>query len=388
MINPAKKLLKFVASIVAILILLAIGLLVTGNEHVITAVRKSILIGQFGPQISDLNLFPHTSISYSKRPFEFPKNKELQSLSPEEQSFHKELSSTSFMLIQRDTVLMEHYWDNHTLLSVSNSFSMAKSVTATLCAIAVKEGYLGWDDPISIYLKEYRGKELGKLTMAQLLSMSAATSWTESGGNPFSDNARAYYGEDLAECVTSVSIEGKPGQVFNYQSGNTGLAGLVLTKALNRSLSSYAEEKLWKTIGAADSAYWTVDEANGLEKAFCCFYASTRDFAKLGRLWLNEGMWDSTEVISPIQYDFMTRPFAKDQGPCKDACYGVGFWLENYQGLDIIYARGILGQYIIMIPELEAIIVRTGRKRDKKNDRHHPKDLYVYLDQSLSRLDR
>lgn len=381
--NPLKLLGKAIFYIGGTLVGLTLLLYISGNSHVITAVKKSILIGQFGPKTTDLELFPKRTIAESRAPFEWSSYNYKTELLPSEEEVHNNLESSSMLVIYKDSILFEKYWEGNTLLTYTNSFSVAKSIVGTLCAIAASEGKVKFEDPISIYLPELRNRALGELTFAQLLSMSAATDWTESGANPFSDNARAYYGDDLVKLIESTEVDGKPGQVFNYQSGNTALAGHALSKALNKTLSEYAAEKLWSKIGGKYPAYWSLDKEDGLEKAYCCYYAVTRDFAKLGRLWLNNGMWDSTEVVNPSYFDLLTRPYVKDFGPCPEQCYGISFWLENYGGHDFYYARGILGQYIIMMPEQDLIIVRTGGKRMEKNERHHPTDLYAYIDQAL-----
>ena len=104
-------------------------------------------------------------------------------------------------------------------------------------------------------------------------------SWTESGGNPFSNNAEGYYGSELEQLVLSQTLEHEPGKLFNYQSGNTEVLALILEKATGKTVSSYLEDKIWSKIDTHHDAYWSLDHANGHEKAFCCLYATTRDFA-------------------------------------------------------------------------------------------------------------
>ncbi|MGB0166735.1 MAG: serine hydrolase, partial [Luteibaculum sp.] len=136
--------------------------------------------------------------------------------------------------------------------------------------------------------------------------------------------------------------------------------------------------------GTEYEAAWSTDEKSGLEKAFCCLYATSRDYARLGRLWLNNGVWDSTEVIPSKQLQYMLEPLNVDYGPCPEACYAISFWIETYRGINFYYARGILGQYIIVIPDKNMLIVRTGKTRMEKTERFHPKDLYIYIDQALA----
>ncbi|TXC85430.1 serine hydrolase domain-containing protein [Luteibaculum oceani] len=382
--NALSSMKKVLLRTLIILIAVVALLKISGYGYVLTAVNKSILDGHFGPGIYDLDKFPKNEIKPAEKRFEWKEKDKFIPLTSEENEFHKQVRSTSFLVSYADTLLSESYWGEHTLISYSNSFSMAKSITATLCAIAVDKREIKWEDPISLYIEETRGLDIGKLNFHQLLNMSANTSWSESGGNPFSNNAEAYYDTDLKELLLTLEMKGKPGSKFNYQSGNTALAGWALSNAVGISISEYAEQNLWSKIGTNFPAYWSTDEDNNLEKAFCCFYAVSRDFAKLGRLWMNKGQWDSTTtVFNAEQMDFLIGAQEVDYNVCPDVCYGVAFWLENYNGKKFYYARGILGQYVIVIPEEQLIIVRTGHTRLDKNERYHPADLYEYVEQGL-----
>ncbi len=378
-----RKMLKALGWLVVLFISLAIILQISGYGYVLTAVEKSVLKGKFGPGIYDLQKFPSASLSASPTPFQWIEAPVNKTLTAAEDQFHNSIASTSFLVIRNDSLLYETYWGEHTPLRTSNSFSMAKSVVGTCVAAAVDQGLMRWDDPIGKHISAVRNREIGKVTIAQMLSMTSGSDWSESGGNPFSDNARAYYGKDLKETLLRIGLEGTPGQKFHYQSGNTAWVGWALEEATGMPLPEFAQRFIWGPIGASSEARWSSDRADsGLVKGFCCLYATSRDFAKLGKLWLQEGQWDSTTVISKTGFQKLIQPPNAENSYCPDVCYGHSLWLENYNGKEFFYARGILGQYIIVIPEDDIIIVRTGHQRMEKNERYHPKDLYKYIDQA------
>jgi CubicO group peptidase (beta-lactamase class C family) len=196
--------------------------------------------------------------------------------------------------------------------------------------------------------------------------MSSGLDWEESGKNPLSDNAASYYGENLYDLVMDQNAIETPGKRFNYQSGNSQLLGYIVETATGLSLNEYAQQNIWSKIGTKEDAYWSLDSKDGDEKAFCCMYASPRDFGRLGKLISQYGKWGDKQIISEkyikemFQNPVMETEYTKDNYQ-----YGLHIW--TYLGDDnpIYYCRGILGQYVISIPDENIVIVRLGSKRGK-----------------------
>ncbi len=212
--------------------------------------------------------------------------------------------------------------------------------------------------------------------------MSSGLHWKESGANPFSHNAKAYYGSELKALINSLEYEKAPGQYFEYKSGNSQVLAMILEEATGMNVSKFANLYLWNRIKASSNAYWSLDQENGIEKAYCCFYATSTDFAKIGQLMLHNGILNGDTILTESYVKEATQPanvLKVDGSVNKD--YGLHWWvIDGYKGFSGFYARGILGQYIIVLPELDIIIVRTGHKRLPKDDVYHPNDLYLYLD--------
>lgn len=359
----------FLFTVIVVFITVNAVVLLSGRWYIYKGIANTYLKGRTGPSIYDLDVFEHSSINISEqKKWEKHTNYNQQKLSKEEEKFFKKYDSRAFLVFKNDQLLFEKYWENHDEKMVSNSFSVAKTVLALLIGIAIDEGHIeSLDDPMEKYLPGFKDRDEGKITLRNLLTMSSGLSWSESGANPFSDNAESYFGTDLKGQVSRQRLISESGKVFNYQSGNSQLLGFILESATGVDLSKYTEEKLWKKLGMTNEAFWSLDTKNGDEKAFCCLYATARDFARIGQLLNKKGMIDGEQIIPKWYYEEMIAPAdLVDENNLINTRYGYHIWL--YEGWDspVHYCRGILGQYIISIPEENLLIIRLGGKRSPK----------------------
>ena len=274
-----------------------------------------------------------------------------------------ELETVAVVVIRNDSLLYEKYWGGYSDSSFSNSFSMAKSITSLLMGVAIKEGKIkSVGERVGNYLPEFREGLAAELTIKDLLTMSSGSNWDESYSNPLSVTTESYYGSNLYKTATGVKIMKKPGTYHSYKSGDTELLGLIIEKVTGRSLSDYASEKLWRPLGAEQPALWSMDQEKGNEKAFCCFNSNARDFARIGQLMLDSGKWKGNAIIDSDYYlqSITACNIPDEEGlPCE--YYGYQWWIRPaYAG--VFYARGILGQYIIVIPSKKMKMVRLGHR--------------------------
>jgi CubicO group peptidase (beta-lactamase class C family) len=215
--------------------------------------------------------------------------------------------------------------------------------------------------------------------------MSSGINFDENYVSPFAYPAQAYYGSDLHKLTYGYKVTEESGKVFKYLSGNSELLGFILQKATGKTLSEYMSEKLWKPLGAKNSAFWSLDAKDGMEKAYCCFNSNALDFARLGELYLDSGKWNGQQIISAEYVARSIEPAPlNDVDGKKNNLYGYAWWLiPDYKGHSIFYARGILGQYIICIPDKKMVVVRLGSKREKPKGNNHPADVFYYIDAAL-----
>ncbi len=390
----------FLYTFIALFISVNAFILLSGRFYMYNGIVNTYLVGKMGPSIYDLDVFYNSTLKGSSKA-EWVKDKQFnkQAMPPVMRDYIEALDTKAFLVFKGDTLLYEEYWDDHTEETVSNSFSMSKTLVAILVGIAVDEGKIeSLDVSASKYIPEFKKDERKKITIRDLLNMASGLDWTESGANPLSDNAESYYGWDLRDLVTSQKLISKPGKKFNYQSGNTELLGYIIEKATGVDLTKYAEEKVWSKIGANSNAYWSLDKKGGDEKSFCCIYATARDYARIGSLLLHKGKVGDEQVIPKWFYDEMIVPAklsTKEGVP--NVRYGLHIWTYFGKAHPVYYCRGINGQYIITIPDENLMIVRLGSDRTPlfeipdhlKNDKEYVKqhqneighglDLFQYI---------
>ncbi len=280
--------------------------------------------------------------------------------------------TVGYVVIHKDSLLHEQYWEGYSDTSLSNSFSVAKSVISLLVGIAIEEGKIkSVDESIATYLPTFNTPTKNKITIKHLLTMSSGLNWDENYGDDIlsglvSQTAKGYYYYDLPKAVSSLEplpSEQPSGSKYRYKSGDTQLLGLVLQAATGQKIADYASSKIWKKIGAEQPALWSLDKAEGTEKAYCCFNSNAKDFARIGQLVLNNGKWNGETVVPEkwLKESFTPSGLPTDENEICDF-YGYQWWLLNFDGMQLHYARGILGQYIITIPEKQLVIVRLGKK--------------------------
>ncbi len=378
-----KKFLIFIVLLIAVVV----GGYFLSPEYLKTAIKYR------NPDIDDYKLFENRVIKagshipwkiaddYNKKDFTEATNEKVLAFDP-----------VAFLIVQEGKIKFEKYWQGYNENSLSNSFSMAKSIISLLIGIAIDEGHIkSVDQKEGDFLPEFAVKPNNELTIKNLLTMSSGLDWDEAYSNPFSITTEAYYGSDLFALIKDLKVIEKPGVLWKYLSGNTQLLSFVLKKATGMNVADYASEKLWKPLGAKNDALWSLDRNDGMEKAYCCFNSNARDFARIGQMIINGGMFDDVEIISKKYIDEATKPainLANNKGGLVDF-YGYQFWIVQYKGYYIPFARGILGQYIFSIPDKNAVVVRLGHKRSDKRTFHSeiPDDIYLYLDAAMEILD-
>jgi CubicO group peptidase (beta-lactamase class C family) len=344
--------------------------------------------------VDDYKLFPQHKIPQSSKPKPWELAPDYNKSSPEKPllDLMQDRKTCAFLVIQDGKIKLENYWEDYTKETISGSFSMAKTVNALLIGKLLEEGKIAsLDDDVKKYVPELKLVPDGKLTIKDVLTMSASFDWHESYWNIFSLTAESYYGDNLELLMANLELrETGTGSLWEYQSCCTQVLGYIIKNASGKSVAAYAREKLWEPLGAEYDAIWSVDNEAGIEKSFCCINATARDFARLGQMVLQQGKWDSVQVIDPAWIAQMTQPATnlKDEAGNKVDWYGYQMWMINYKGHQIPYFRGILGQFIFMIPDKNAVVVRLGKKikKDPKDPHMQNQDIRDYIEAGLQVL--
>jgi len=381
-----KILKKFFKWLLIIIVILNILILVSGKRYLYKGFANTYLKGRVTADIDEYVIFENRIVKTgSPKSWALGKDYNTSKIPSQYVSDMERMKTIAYLIIQDDSIRHEEYWGGYSDTSHSSSFSMAKTFISILVGIAIEEGKIkSLDEPVGDFLPEYKEGDKNKITIRHLITMSSGINFDESYINPIGFAAEAYYGDDLRKLIFKYDAEKEPGKYFEYLSGNTQLLGFVLSKATGMSVSDYASEKLWKPLGAEHDAYWSLDHKDGDEKAYCCFNSNARDFARVGKLYLDSGRIDTAQIVSEQYVLESIQPAPMLDGDEKNNRYGYSWWLmPNYKGHNIFYMRGVLGQYIIMIPDLKIVIVRLGRMRELTAVNGHPTDLYWYIDAAL-----
>ena len=377
-----KQITKFLKWPLLIIVVIIGGLFITGNEYVVKAFSLTYAKGKTGVDIDNYKNFDNRIVlSGRHQPWYRSETTELK-MSERLEKENEEMGTVAFLVIQHDEIILEKYYEGYNTKSLSNSFSMAKTIVTILMQKAIQEEYIkSLDQKVGDFFPHFNKGDNAKLTVGDLSRMSSGLDWEEAYSSPFSTTARAYFGDDLKSQILDLNVVDKPNTSYKYLSGNTQLLAMIIAKATGRNISAYASEKLWKPMGASTDALWMLDKANGDEKAFCCFNSNARDFARFGKLWLHKGNWNGNQIIDSSFVELSVKPhFAETD------YYGYSWWLENNAfGTEVFMMRGLLGQYVVVIPEYDLVIIRLGHKRDIiDEDRPHPRDFYVYVEEVLN----
>ncbi|MCE2994109.1 MAG: serine hydrolase domain-containing protein [Cyclobacteriaceae bacterium] len=330
---------------------------------------QSCLVGRFAwynfSNITDHKIFPSRPLSKSNAPFRFteaPKKERIgKARVARIDSMVAANNSVAFLIIRNDSILMERYYQQYDAGSTVASFSMAKSYTSALIGAALSDGFIkSVEEPITTYLTELKvRKGFDRIKIRHLLQMTSGIKSSESYYNPLGQAAKLYYGRNLRGYLSRLKTDYAPGTKFAYRSVNTQLLGLIVERATQKNVTDYMNEKIWSHLGAEYEATWSIDKKkNGLEKTFCCINAKARDFAKFGRLFLNEGQWNGQQLLPKEWINESTTSLQKEGAV---GFYGYQWWISQ-KGF---YADGLHGQFIYVNRSKNLIIVRLGKSEGK-----------------------
>ncbi len=369
------------------LVLVALAFLLT---HYPAEYLRRLVVYQVS-DVNDYKIFPERAIQPASHPLPFatspqPGMDEAQVKAWFEQdpltggdldAFLTTTHTQAFIVIQEDTILYEKYLNGAQRDSIVTSFSAAKSFVSTLVGIAISEGKINsLEDPITRYLPELldRDPRFAKITIRHLLNMSSGIHYMENGFIN-GDDALTYYYPDLhALALQKTTIVGEPGKTWLYNNYHPLLLGILLERATGMPVAKYLETRLWQPMGAEYPASWSLDSRQtAFEKMESGINARAIDFAKLGRLYLNNGQVHGQQILPAEWVQQATRmdptvtraayyPASMDQ-PYGQVYHQLLWWgVQQADGRYGFAAQGNYGQEIFVYPQKRIIIVRNGEQ--------------------------
>ena len=287
-------------------------------------------------------------------------------------AFAGERTTTGLIVLSDGEIVLERYFNGETADDRHTSWSVAKSVVATLIGTALMEGRIASvDDRAETYAAEYLGVPYGETSIRDLLAMASGIDFDEDYEVEGSDIRRLFFGtffwnRDVDDIVREHGRERPAGETFDYISANTAVLAAVLRGAYDRPLADIAGEKLLDPIGSQGGT-WLTDRqgGGGKELGYCCLQLNLRDFARLGQLYVDAGMANGVRVIPEEWVEFVATPPTPDHEPGTDGRFGYGhhFWLPPDADGELMM-RGYDGQVVWMDLERDVVVAMTSADRD------------------------
>src|ERR1700690_369537 len=252
-----------------------------------------------------------------------------------------------------------HGTDLHSMQSVS------KTVTSVIYGIAMTRGDFkaGLNTPVLKYFDAGKVKNVDErkrpMTLKDVLTMTAGLAWNEEDvpyDDPRSDSSLMEATDDWVQYVIDKPMAVDPGTVFNYSSGDTELLAYIFQKETGQDIDAYGEAHLFALLGIKHHWKRTYLGVVGTEGGL---YFDAADFAKIGYLYLHDGMWDGRRIVSKEWVKESLTPSVDAPAPFK---YGFKWWLypRTQTGRYIWMARGFGGQRLMVFPEEDLIVTFTG----------------------------
>ena len=272
------------------------------------------------------------------------------------EQFLEETDTNAFLVIRKGKISYEKYFNGKKQSTILPSYSVAKTMTSLVVGQLIDEGKIKESDTFVSILPEFKAdSSFDKVTIKDLLDMNS--------GIGVSDNypsGPSGWGVAIAQMYASTDVNWflknnrkmreEPGTFPEYRSVNTQMLGLIIQKITGRYLAAEFTDRIWQKVGADYDATWNVDREGGHEKAFCCFNATTRDYARVGQALMSgdpkiaSTSWKARLSTSAVKLDYGWG-------------YGAQMW-HPFPGINLM--MGLHGQYIYMDALNDTVIVKLS----------------------------
>jgi CubicO group peptidase (beta-lactamase class C family) len=272
------------------------------------------------------------------------------------EQFLEETDTNAFLVIRKGKISYEKYFNGKKQSTILPSYSVAKTMTSLVIGQLIDEGKIQESDTFVSILPEFKAdSSFDKVTIKDLLDMNS--------GIGVSDNypsGPSGWGVAIAQMYASTDVNWflknnrkmreEPGTFPEYRSVNTQMLGLIIQKITGRYLAAEFTDRIWQKVGADYDATWNVDREGGHEKAFCCFNATTRDYARVGQALMSgdpkiaSTSWKARLSTSAVKLDYGWG-------------YGAQMW-HPFPGINLM--MGLHGQYIYMDALNDTVIVKLS----------------------------
>jgi CubicO group peptidase (beta-lactamase class C family) len=376
-----------ISKITLLTVLVVIIVLVTFNwekvnrlHSVITLFDSELIVDNF----SNMNkAFITQSVQKAEQTFEFettlkslPKTFLYREKSTSVDEFITRRATTALLVLKNDQITYENYFLDTQPTDKRISWSMAKSFVSILFGMQVDEGKIDIEKSVDFYLPEMKGSGYENVKVKYVLQMSSGVKWNEDYLDFNSDINKMgrvlAIGGSLDEMTTELESESEPGKKFHYVSMDTHLIGMIVRRVSGKSLALLLQESIWQKLGMESKADWIID-SQGAAFALGGLNVTTRDYARFGRLLVNNGQWQDEQLVSSDWIKAATTANAEYLKSTKDKLgYGYQIWLPTLAEEGEFFCVGVYGQYIYVNQKENVVIVKNSADKlfqDKLNSK-------------------
>jgi len=264
-------------------------------------------------------------------------------------------------VVYDNQLIAERYLEGYDAWTRFHGWSMTKSITGAMAGRLVMEERMALDAATGI--PEWEGDQRSNITLRNILQMSSGLDWYENYFTISDATIMLMQSDDMFASVVDNELAHEPGSYWNYSSGDANLLSGLIRNAIgnDEAYHSYAYTAFFHRIGMLNTTMET--DASGLFVASSYSYGTTRDWARFGLLFLNNGIFEGDTVLTPEWVEFMKTP-----APASGGTYAATFWLREFsEGNalkdvpdDVFFADGFLGQRVYIIPSRKLVVVRMG----------------------------
>lgn len=333
------------------------------------------------PELFDSNLIPDSGPVFELEvaPQQLPQDFSFQGKTIAISDWIKSSGTTGLVVLANGKLVFEGYYQGNDAQSQAISWSVGKSFVSALIGFALADGSISsLQDPVGDYVPLLRQSGYADVSIQDVLEMSSGIDFNEDYADPQSGinqlGEEIFLGRSTNEWIARLQKAGPAGREHHYISVNTQVLGMVLEAATGEKLASYMEKKLWSRLGPEGDARWLTD-AHGTELAFAGLNVRTRDYARFGQLYLDQGRNLKGEQLLPAQWvqDSVTPRTAYLQ-PGRSLFEGIPalgyayqFWIPQ-GGEGEFMAIGVYGQFIYVNPTRQVVIAKNSAYADYNVD--------------------
>lgn len=333
------------------------------------------------PELFDSNLIPDSGPVFELEvaPQQLPQDFSFQGKTIAISDWIKSSGTTGLVVLANGKLVFEGYYQGNDAQSQAISWSVGKSFVSALIGFALADGSISsLQDPVGDYVPLLRQSGYADVSIQDVLEMSSGIDFNEDYADPQSGinqlGEEIFLGRSTNEWIARLQKAGPAGREHHYISVNTQVLGMVLEAATGEKLASYMEKKLWSRLGPEGDARWLTD-AHGTELAFAGLNVRTRDYARFGQLYLDQGRNLKGEQLLPAQWvqDSVTPRTAYLQ-PGRSLFEGIPalgyayqFWIPQGNEGEFM-AIGVYGQFIYVNPTRQVVIAKNSAYADYNVD--------------------